>query len=92
MSDSPREPWNILSPFDTGLLRSAGVGLYATLSQLDLPAEHDIPMEFVFHNTTASGYGLQLFMNGCHFGKLGEFSQPKSACSYKTLANKVAVP
>lgn len=63
MSDSPREFWNILSPFDAEL-RSAGVGLYATLSQLDLPAEHDIPMEYVFHNTTASDYGLQLFVNG----------------------------
>ena len=91
MPGSPTGSWSISSPFNTGL-RSAGVGFYATSFQLDLPVEYDIPVEFVFHNTTAPDYRVQLFMNGYQFGKFGEFSQPKSACSYQTPANKVTVP
>jgi len=91
MPGSPTESWNISSPFNTGL-RSAGVGFYATSFQLDLPAEYDIPIEFVFHNTTAPTYRVQLFVNGYQFGKFREFSKPKIARPYEASANKVGVP
>jgi beta-galactosidase len=69
---SPTESWNTSSPFETGL-RSAGVGFYATSFELDLPAEYDIPIDFVFDNTTTPDYRVQLFVNGYQFGKFCEY-------------------
>lgn len=72
MPGTPTESWNTSSPFETGM-RNAGVGFYATSFQLNLPAEYDIPIEFVFDNTTTPDYRVQLFVNGYQFAKFGEY-------------------
>ena len=76
MPSSPTKSLNISSPFETGL-RNAGVGFYATSFQLDLPAEYDIPIEFVYQNTTTPDYRVQVFVNGYQLGKFCEFSFPR---------------
>lgn len=70
----PTSDWQVISPFDgTG---TAGVGLYAASFDLAVPAGWDVPMSFVFANTTGSDgspsqYRVQLYVNGWQFGKYG---------------------
>ena len=55
----------------------AGVGLYPTSFELDVPGGWDMPMDFVFNGTeggqnlerTSGDYRVQLFVNGFQFRK-----------------------
>lgn len=69
---SPIDDWAVASPFDDGV-QGAGVAFYTTTFALDFPDGYDVPLSFVFANTTASNYRVQLFVNGWQFGKYGEF-------------------
>lgn len=68
----PSSTWSAGSPM-TGTTQ-AGVTFYSTSFELDLPLGYDIPLSFVFGNTTArngstSDFRAQLFVNGYQFGK-----------------------
>ena len=71
----PSEDWKTASPFDG--ISAPGVGFYTTSFDLDVPAGYDIPMAFVFTNSTSSeNYRSQLYVNGYQFAKYGEISIP----------------
>jgi hypothetical protein len=67
----PSEEWAVTSPFEDGLAK-AGVGFYTTTFSLDVPDGYDVPLSFVFTNTTTSNYRVQLFVNGWQFAKYGK--------------------
>jgi len=72
----PSSGWTDSSPM-TGTTQ-AGVAFYSTSFDLNLPTGYDIPLSFVFGNTTAtngstSDFRAQLFVNGYQFGKYGRF-------------------
>ncbi|KAL9031706.1 MAG: hypothetical protein Q9196_000302 [Gyalolechia fulgens] len=53
---------------------TAGVNFYTTSFELDLPTGYDIPLSFVFTNSTPNDMGVssfrsQLYVNGYQFGK-----------------------
>jgi len=62
-------------------ITEAGIAFYSTSFDLALPAGYDIPLSFVFANTTMNGttsdFRAQLFVNGYQFGKYSK-SDPKS--------------
>lgn len=67
----PSSGWQTSSPM-TGI-SEAGIAFYTTTFELDLPAGYDIPLSFVFGNTTTEGgngtsatsdFRAQLFVNG----------------------------
>lgn len=69
----PSKWWEIRNPIDDGL-DGAGIGFFATSFDLDIPKGLDVPLDFVFTNTTAVDGGpaalrVQLFVNGYQFGK-----------------------
>ncbi|MCJ1353690.1 MAG: hypothetical protein MMC33_003677 [Icmadophila ericetorum] len=68
--------WTTLSP-TTGIVTS-GVSFYTTRFTLKIPTEYDIPLSFVFTNTSSSAssshhstanFRSQLYVNGYQFGK-----------------------
>jgi hypothetical protein len=67
----PSQSWESRSPM-TGTT-NAGIALYSTSFILNLPAHYDVPLSFVFSNTTINGatanYQAQLWVNGWQFGK-----------------------
>ncbi|KAI0142825.1 glycoside hydrolase family 35 protein [Xylariaceae sp. FL1272] len=65
----PTEDWKSSSPVTDGL-DEAGVRLYAASFELDIPSGYDVPLSFVFANTTeVSNFRVQLYVNGWQFGK-----------------------
>ena len=71
--EPPIDDWALASPFDDGV-QGAGVGFFTTTFTLDVPDGYDVPLSFVFANTTAAAnYRVQLFVNGWQFGKFGKF-------------------
>ena len=73
---APTKNWPSRSPLQG--IKQAGVGFFSTEFDLDLPRGYDIPLSFVFKNSTtggeaglASAYRVQLFVNGYQFGKYG---------------------
>ncbi|KAL7621478.1 hypothetical protein AAE478_008801 [Parahypoxylon ruwenzoriense] len=65
----PSRDWQVSNPIVNGT-GTAGVGFYTTTFELDVPAGYDVPLSFVFANTTAgANYRCQLFVNGWQFGK-----------------------
>ncbi|KAL8944309.1 MAG: hypothetical protein Q9216_000493 [Gyalolechia sp. 2 TL-2023] len=76
----PRPPttdsrWKSAKPTDG--ISTAGVAFYTTSFHLNLPAGYDIPLSFVFTNSTSNETGVsnsrsQLYVNGYQFGKYGE--------------------
>ncbi|KAI1264071.1 putative beta-galactosidase [Xylariaceae sp. FL1019] len=65
----PAEDWESSSPVVDGL-DEAGVGFYAASFELDIPTGYDVPLSFVFTNTTTvSNFRAQLYVNGWQFGK-----------------------
>ena len=67
----PSQNWTTASPFQG--ISSPGVGFYTASFDLDIPTGYDIPMAFVFTNSTSSeNYRSQLYVNGYQFGKYGE--------------------
>lgn len=69
----PSDPWEVASPIADGLA-NAGVGFYTTTFSLNVPEGYDVPLSFVFANTTISNYRVQLYVNGWQFAKYGKFS------------------
>lgn len=67
----PSESWTAASPFADGLTE-AGVAFYTTTFELDAPDGYDVPLSFVFANTTISNHRVQLFVNGWQFAKYGK--------------------
>ncbi|KAH8201454.1 hypothetical protein TruAng_004378 [Truncatella angustata] len=68
----PTESWETASPLDG--VNSAGVGFFSTSFDLDIPVGWDIPLSFVFGNSTGDGGNpddlrVQLYVNGWQFGK-----------------------
>jgi hypothetical protein len=80
----PSEEWEVRSPIEQGV-RGAGAGFFATSFNLDIPSGWDVPMAFVFANTTTSGddgaadFRVQLFVNGYQFGKYSKCSNMLTA-------------
>jgi hypothetical protein len=75
----PSRDWSVSSPIQQRVTE-AGVGLYSTAFELDMPIGYDIPLSFAFNdgsygvNTTGSGnYRVQLFVNGYQFGKYSKY-------------------
>ncbi|KAH6653217.1 putative beta-galactosidase E [Truncatella angustata] len=64
----PSDTWVAANPFTDGFA-TAGVGFYTTTFCLDVPDGYDVPLSFVFANTTISNYRVQLFVNGWQFAK-----------------------
>ncbi|GAW27353.1 putative glycoside hydrolase family 35 protein [Rosellinia necatrix] len=67
----PTRGWERASPIADGL-DAAGLAFYATSFDLDIPSGYDVPLSFVFANTTtttAANYRVQLFVNGWQFGE-----------------------
>ncbi|KKY15881.1 putative beta-galactosidase e [Phaeomoniella chlamydospora] len=70
LPNAPDTNWPVSNPITHGLERD-GVGFYATHFDLHIPLGYDVPLNFVFSNTTASksNYRIQLFVNGFQYGK-----------------------
>lgn len=68
----PSDAWESKNPVSDGV-GGAGIGLFVTSFDLDLPKGWDVPVAFVFANSTNAGrlvsYRAQLFVNGYQFGK-----------------------
>ncbi|KAI3336761.1 glycoside hydrolase family 35 protein [Xylariaceae sp. AK1471] len=66
----PTEGWAKASPIKNGV-DAAGVAFYAAAFDLDIPSGYDVPLSFVFANSTGAGsnFRAQLFVNGWQFGK-----------------------
>ncbi|KAI0116583.1 glycoside hydrolase family 35 protein [Hypoxylon sp. NC0597] len=73
----PSQDWEVSNPITDGI-KSAGVGFFTTTFELDVPAGYDVPMSFVFANSTSTSvstptisrnHRVQLFVNGWQFGK-----------------------
>ncbi|KAI9732390.1 MAG: hypothetical protein M1834_001598 [Cirrosporium novae-zelandiae] len=67
----PSSTWETSSPLDG--IAKAGVAFYTTSFTLDMPSGYDIPLAFVYTNTTANGtvsdFRSQFYVNGWQFGK-----------------------
>lgn len=68
----PSQDWETKNPVLDGI-GGPGLGLFVTSFDLDVPAGWDVPMDFVFTNSTGGDvpqdYRVQLFVNGYQFGK-----------------------
>ncbi|KAI0018860.1 glycoside hydrolase superfamily [Xylariomycetidae sp. FL0641] len=65
----PSADWEARSPVRDGV-QGAGVGFFTATFALDVEDGYDVPLSFVFGNTTAGArYRCQLFVNGWQFGK-----------------------
>ncbi|KAI1122846.1 glycoside hydrolase family 35 protein [Nemania abortiva] len=66
----PSSGWKKASPIKDGV-GAAGVEFYAASFGLNMPAGYDIPLSFVFANSTGTpaNYRVQLYVNGWQFGK-----------------------
>jgi hypothetical protein len=72
----PSTDWEVRNPVTEGITTS-GVGFFSTNFTLDMPLGYDIPLSFVFtntstiynSNTTDFNYRCQLYVNGYQFGK-----------------------
>ncbi|KAI1417373.1 glycoside hydrolase family 35 protein [Hypoxylon sp. FL1857] len=49
----PSQDWEVSNPITKGIA-SAGVGFFTTTFALDVPAGYDVPMSFVFANSTSA--------------------------------------
>lgn len=78
----PSDGWESKSPVDEGI-DGAGLGLFVTKFDLDIPEGWDVPMDFVFTNSTGDNgpadYRVQLFVNGYQFGKYSKLTTPSLA-------------
>ncbi|KAI7773977.1 hypothetical protein LA080_009499 [Diaporthe eres] len=73
LPEPPTDQWEVRSLVEEGI-EGAGVGLFATSFDLDIPKGWDVPLNFVFANTSSADGGpadfrVQLFVNGYQFGK-----------------------
>jgi hypothetical protein len=65
----PTDSWQRGSPLRG--IKNAGISFYTANFDLDVPEGYDVPMSFVFGNSTSSPqpYRAQLYVNGWQFGK-----------------------
>ncbi|KAJ5082234.1 hypothetical protein N7532_011277 [Penicillium argentinense] len=74
--EPPDASWKSFNPIKDGL-SEAGVGFFTTSFSLDIPLGWDVPMSFVFNQSSAGTTGLnyrcQLFVNGYQFGKYSKW-------------------
>ena len=71
LPEPPSQDWKTASPFQG--ISTPGVGFYTTSFDLNVPAGYDVPMSFVFTNSTSDeNYRCQLYVNGYQFGKYGK--------------------
>ena len=71
----PSSNWTTSGPLDG--LSSPGIAFYTTSFDLDIPEGYDVPLAFVFANSTSNDtehFRCQLFVNGYQFGKYGTCS------------------
>lgn len=84
----PSESWETRSPL-TGI-SAPGVGFFTTSFTLDLPVGYDIPLSFIFTNTsirsstpstpsTPANFRAQLYINGFQYGKYINHIGPQTA-------------
>lgn len=70
----PSELWEDRNPVDDGV-DGVGIGLFVASFDLDIPSGWDVPLNFVFTNSTSGSggapedYRVQIFVNGYQFGK-----------------------
>lgn len=78
---APTEYWALGSPMRG--LDGPGIAFYSASFDLDMPRGYDVPLSFVFANSSSSSaspppFRAQLYVNGWQFGKYSESStQPK---------------
>lgn len=73
----PTESWQRASPLDG--IEGPGIAFYSTSFKLDLPKGYDVPLSFVFGNSTSGQkYRAQLYVNGWQFGKYSKSSSPRA--------------
>ncbi|KAF2496105.1 hypothetical protein BU16DRAFT_560944 [Lophium mytilinum] len=102
LPSAPIKTWED-SAGPTAGIAAAGIGLFATTVELDLPVGYDIPLSFTFTNASvdasglATAYRAQLFVNGWQYGKYvhnvgpqTRFPVPEGVLDYKGR-NYVAV-
>lgn len=87
LPDPPSTDWRSANP--TKGIPSAGVTFYTTSFNLSLPTGYDIPLSFVFTNSSSNTTGVssfrsQLYVNGYQFGKYG-MTSPSLADSRNIL-------
>jgi hypothetical protein len=65
----PSSSWATSKPTDG--ITAPGVGFYTTTFKLAIPTGYDVPLSFVFTDSTspAAKYRVQLYVNGYQFGK-----------------------
>ncbi|KAL4914908.1 putative beta-galactosidase A [Aspergillus aurantiobrunneus] len=75
----PSEDWETSTPLDG--LSSAGIGFYTASFDLDIEPGWDVPISFVFGNSTAPApaYRVQLYVNGWQYGKYVNNIGPQTA-------------
>lgn len=72
----PTQGWESASPIKDGI-SGPGVAFYAASFDLDIPSGYDVPLSFVFANSSSSSsaaanYRVQLYVNGWQFGEYSE--------------------
>ncbi|KAL8694845.1 MAG: hypothetical protein Q9218_000604 [Villophora microphyllina] len=77
LPNPPSTNWQSSKP--TKGIPTAGVAFYTTRFNLSLPSGYDIPLSFVFTNSSSNSTGVpnfrcQFYVNGYQFGKYGTFS------------------
>lgn len=75
LPDPPSTNWKSAEP--TKGISTAGVTFYTTTFNLSLPSGYDIPLSFVFTNSSSNTTGVsnfrsQIYVNGYQFGKYGK--------------------
>jgi beta-galactosidase len=78
----PNKYWARGSPF-TGISKP-GINFYTAMIRLDIPEGYDVPLSFVFANSTSQYYRAQLYVNGWQFGKYSKLSLLRSCRVFGT--------
>ena len=92
LPEPPSEDFATGSPFEG--ISSPGVRFYTTTFDLDVSAGYDIPMAFVFSNSTSDeNYRCQLYVNGYQYGKYGKLCNfdlcPSGDTNQSCLVNNI---
>ncbi|KAI1326000.1 glycoside hydrolase family 35 protein [Xylariaceae sp. FL0255] len=69
LPSAPTAGWSTASPIADGV-STVGVSMFAAKFDLNIPAGYDVPLSFVFTNTTnVENFRVQLYVNGWQFGE-----------------------
>lgn len=72
LPNPPTAEFEAGSPYEG--ISKPGIGFYTTSFDLAIPEGWDVPLHFVFANTTGANFRSQLFVNGYQFGKYSKFT------------------